>query len=551
MSVDNVFPPLEYGSDEDDKIPFVPDGEDPVLSPFGTAMRVRSRSNSLAGAKVAVRKTIFITETVDPKQLHYTKEKVRMAAAQLSRTRHPHMLGIITTYFHKARNGLQFSIVVEFVQENLHAYLTPPSPPSDGTESITKRPHARWFGCLIGAVVYLHRRGIRHGDIKPESILVRNGENGETVLLSNFDLSEMDAWRAQQQTTVNRKWAASGRYVAPETEADKPRSRAVDIFSLGAVLLEMLFARQNGSGNDNGPNLRPKLESKLRVGSQSGTVKSYAHNVDAVRGWLAGLTLPSQGRSKLGWEAEVLSFCREMLDPAPDARPRADELSSRWRSAAAGADPSLRCDLCDKGEAQRDDATNTSITMASSAIGADADASVDATMNGPGETDLFRAAGSGHKDEVERLLNEKSGAVNEKNMDGWSALHYAARMNHRGVVERLLRGGANVELKDNAGWTALHFAARYGHEGVLSLLLAAGADVKTTDNRGHTALHLAADGGHAGVAKMLLDKMDKTDVNKKTTNQKRAALSMAASGGHREVVKLLAACDKVDVRELA
>jgi serine/threonine protein kinase len=374
VSVDAVSPPLEYASEEANNIPFEPYGNDPVLGSFGTAMRVRPKPGQFIGIEMAVSKTIRVMNS-NPSHLEDDKDRIREKVAQLSRERHPHMLKTIATYFYNDYNGVQFTIVVEFAGENLEAYL-PPWP----SKAASKPPRPQWFGCLMGAVAYLHRHGIRHGNITPESILVRNSK---TVLLSNLDMSEVDAWRTQQ-TTINMKsgrWrmTACGRYGAPEAgqeqEVGVRRGRAADIFSLGAVFVEMVLANCNDRQE-----LGPALESVLR--SQNSTAKSYAYRVYAVDNWLADLTMSSSPSQ--GWETEVLSFCRDMLDPEPDARPRADELSSRWKTVVV-AHPQLRHATCNECEVSGDDMTRTTMT-------ADADAYLDSTDDS-GETDLFRAAG--------------------------------------------------------------------------------------------------------------------------------------------------------------
>lgn len=553
ISADAVSPPLEFAHNEEDKIPFAPDGMDAVMGSFGTVMRVKPTSSRFAGVGVAVCKTIRLLGS-EQCQLEREMDRIRRAAAQLSRTRHPHLLPVIATYFFFSRGGVQFSVVADYVPRDLHAYLgsSPPvllSGDEDEAASSPLGPLDHWFGCLIGVVAYLHRRGIRHGDIRPENIRVRDGKR---VLLNNFDLSDMDAWSARQTTrAVNLKWgrwkvSAGGRYGAPETEESGPgsesggfhRGRAADIFSLGAILLELLLAshdRRNNRSDTNGYGARLSLSEQLEetLHPPTGTVKSYANNIGAVGRWIAELDLlassSQQDKRRHKWEVKLLALCGEMLDPEPDARPRADELHRHWRSAM-GVDPAaLQCPVCEECEAE----------------GHDSDAD---TTDGPRETALFWAAGHGTEDKVRALLQVD--AVNAQNLDGWSALHYAARMNRAAAVGLLLDEGANIELVDHAGWTALHFAARKGREGVVRILLERGAQVSAVDRWDHTALHLAAAAGHAKVVDALLEQMKKEDVNRKTSRG-HTALSMAASGGHRQAVMKLVACDKVDIRVLA
>lgn len=61
--------------------------------------------------------------------------------------------------------------------------------------------------------------------------------------------------------------------------------------------------------------------------------------------------------------------------------------------------------------------------------------------------------------------------------DGYSPLHWAARMGHIEVVDYLAKRGANINVRDNDGWTPLHLAAQHGHLDVVKLLVARGADV--------------------------------------------------------------------------
>lgn len=61
--------------------------------------------------------------------------------------------------------------------------------------------------------------------------------------------------------------------------------------------------------------------------------------------------------------------------------------------------------------------------------------------------------------------------------DGYSPLHWAARMGHTEVVDYLAKRGANINVRDDDGWTPLHLAAQHGHLDVVKLLVARGADV--------------------------------------------------------------------------
>jgi ankyrin repeat protein len=66
-------------------------------------------------------------------------------------------------------------------------------------------------------------------------------------------------------------------------------------------------------------------------------------------------------------------------------------------------------------------------------------------------------------------------------------LHRAVMFNHLEACSVLLKGGAEVELKDDDGLTPLMLAAQRGEPAIIKLLLAAGANPETTDPAGWTA----------------------------------------------------------------
>ena len=94
---------------------------------------------------------------------------------------------------------------------------------------------------------------------------------------------------------------------------------------------------------------------------------------------------------------------------------------------------------------------------------------------------------------------------------GRTPLQYAARQRNLGAVKELLRGGANVNVRDDLnGATALHYAckAQYGQKdvvvGVIKALLDAGADAGIVDQEGRQPLHWLALAGflHQGEEQM-------------------------------------------------
>ena len=96
--------------------------------------------------------------------------------------------------------------------------------------------------------------------------------------------------------------------------------------------------------------------------------------------------------------------------------------------------------------------------------------------------EILEASFKGDLLRVKQLLEEGVN-VNAKNINGWSALMYAADNGHVEVVRTLLEAGADVAAKPPIGWTALMFAVYNDDVEMVRILLAAGADITPDELR--------------------------------------------------------------------
>jgi len=93
--------------------------------------------------------------------------------------------------------------------------------------------------------------------------------------------------------------------------------------------------------------------------------------------------------------------------------------------------------------------------------------------------------------------------VNDRNLDGETALHWAAISNSLEVAQLILGAGASVDAKDNDGYTALHRAASNNSLEVAELLVGAEASVDAKTNFGKTPLQIAERQSHRQMVALL------------------------------------------------
>lgn len=108
-------------------------------------------------------------------------------------------------------------------------------------------------------------------------------------------------------------------------------------------------------------------------------------------------------------------------------------------------------------------------------------------------------------DSLEKALRESRPYINDADLLGRAALHWAACQGDSSLVEKLLSCGADPDIRDRDGKTPLHLAAGLGHSEAAASLIAAGANVEVQDCLGDTPMHHAAMQGQTSIMDMLLD----------------------------------------------
>lgn len=222
----------------------------------------------------------------------------------LKQLSHRHLVKIIASY----TDPEYISYIMEPVAElDLDRLLAMPGVITPEYQSVLRR----FFGCLAGAVNYLHQSKIRHRDITARNILIYR----EEVYISDFG-SAYDWSNHSVSATRHHHTPVSPDYQAPEIAKREERDSKSDMFSLGVVFLEMTTKLLG----------RSTAELKRAIATNAKKHNSdqpYVHaNLSVVLTWLDELM---KGNT-VEHDNEPLVWVRDLLQEKPRNRPSAKGL---------------------------------------------------------------------------------------------------------------------------------------------------------------------------------------------------------------------------------
>jgi ankyrin repeat protein len=167
------------------------------------------------------------------------------------------------------------------------------------------------------------------------------------------------------------------------------------------------------------------------------------------------------------------------------------------------------------------------------------------------QTDLRLVAAMKNQDTTAaRALLRQKVDVNAADVDGATALQWAAHWNDLDATKALLAAGAKADVANRYGITPLHEAATIGSAPLVNTLLRAGARADATYGEGETPLMLAARSGNLESVKLLLEAG--ADANAAEKFRGQTALMLAAVENHADVVHaLIAAGARVNTSTVA
>jgi serine/threonine protein kinase len=155
------------------------------------------------------------------------KQRFLREARLAARLSHPN---IVAVYDVGEENGLPF-IVMEYVEGETLADVRRRRGRLEPDEAVSVALEA------CAGLETAHEAGLVHRDVKPQNLLVTPGG---TVKIADFGIARsLDGTQLTQAGTV----LGTAAYLAPEQAAGEPATAVADVYSLGAVLYELLTGR--------------------------------------------------------------------------------------------------------------------------------------------------------------------------------------------------------------------------------------------------------------------------------------------------------------------
>ncbi|MSV30579.1 MAG: hypothetical protein EXQ52_17820 [Bryobacterales bacterium] len=158
------------------------------------------------------------------------------------------------------------------------------------------------------------------------------------------------------------------------------------------------------------------------------------------------------------------------------------------------------------------------------------------TFGAPPDPRLIEAVKKSDAKAVRSLIAARVD-IHATELDGSTALHWAAQRDNSEIVGLLLAAGANAKIATRYNITPLYFAATTGNADIMERLLKAGADPNGPSEDGEMPIMTAALTGKVDAIKALLS--HGADLHAKDPLKGQTALMWAASEGNAAAAELL------------
>ncbi|KAB2107510.1 hypothetical protein AG0111_0g3733 [Alternaria gaisen] len=203
----------------------------------------------------------------------FMKQKVTEEIEAVKKMHHMHIIEVVGSFENPKHIGF---FMLPWAEETLASFVynIPTAGNNvkleDGRDYRTVQYLVSTMGCLAHALKYVHEKGMKHKDIKPQNIMIDNGR----VLLADFGLSKAVE---KGNTTTYGPTGFSKRYAPKEVlDPQSGRTEKQDIFSLGCCFIE-IFAVYKGKAPEDALGYDREAED---------AAKKYADHVPQVLTWM-------------------------------------------------------------------------------------------------------------------------------------------------------------------------------------------------------------------------------------------------------------------------
>ena len=464
----------------------------------GEVDKVLSRlSGKEYARKLIIRRAFFPNAAV-------TMERFVKEIEGLKRVKHRHMVAFIGSYTDENYLGLLMMPVADC---NLATYLE-----NVGTSGAHKPLLRSFFGCLVTGLAHLHDCRIRHKDIKPENILVKQ----QNILFTDFGLVR-DSSDASNSISVGAT-PRTPEYCAPEVASFDRRDSSSDVWSLGCVFLEMVSSLKGRTKKD--------LRSYYR---DHGSRSMYLwDNRESYEGWIFDLRDLSELDNK------PLEWVNDMVQQTADIRPTAQAFVNRI--IGPGGELHFHPQYC--GICCRTPATLFTLLKRAADRSKSRNETAEivkhpktATVESNSGRRIKRKRSSQPDFVKSSLLASKSPKKSQIDRYAWSA----AKKGDTERVARLLAQGGSPNFVNDDGTSTLHWAARNGCVEMFNALIARGADHDVRDCDGLSVLSYAVDSANVDIIQKLLQ----LNASNHPDNQSTTPLCLAAELGRETIIPIL------------
>ncbi|KAF2270751.1 kinase-like protein [Lojkania enalia] len=298
----------EFDATEETKIPLILESH---LGHSVTALveSVRCRRIRLA------RKTVLVSRRLK-------KEEAMKEVEHLQRLKHSHIIRVVGTYTLPRKLSILLYPVAEYTLETFLETTLDDLPAEDRAARMYSI--STFLRCLAKAVAYIHDNAMKHMDIKPKNLLVRDMRNSiicnqgkYKIYIADFGIAR--SYRSVDDCNTESPTAYTKMYAAPEVVAQERRDQKADIFSLGAVFAEMLAVLANNVDPD-----IPNSDILYSIRTSDATDSSYAGHAPTIQEWLRQLSITTYGFESDTYHSHITELVALMLSVDPTERPTAN-----------------------------------------------------------------------------------------------------------------------------------------------------------------------------------------------------------------------------------